>query len=148
MQNQYPAVKFWRQLSALARGYATSAVNAYYFSDAALAGDAALQAFIAAAQDPKGGNLGRVNSRGAVTTRADLAAFLGNVAALVMGHSTTHLQDFALPAGVSSLSPSALGNPTLPDPTKTYTTQDILNYGPGTVNVAKKYAFTLAFTAT
>jgi hypothetical protein len=47
-------------------------VNTYYDRDAAVAGDAPLQAFVRALIDPKGANLRQINQDNAVRTKAAL----------------------------------------------------------------------------
>ncbi len=135
--------------SQVVQPYAQAVVAAAYNSDAAVAGDTALQGLSAALCSPKGANLGRINAGGCeLATRAQLASFVEDFVTIVLTHGTAHLQDFSMRMLNVALMPPRLGKQSAPRPNRRYSEAEMLHWVPTTGTAARQYTFVANFVGT
>jgi hypothetical protein len=149
-----PGPAYQLKLRKIAAPYATALVGAAYADDAAVAGDAAIQALAATLCAADGSNLValRVPTDGddgcALDTRERLARFVGDWFTLVSTHSSAHLQDMVFRIMAMPLAPPRLGKQVAPAPDGSFGEADFLEWVPSTATMARQVAFFAEFIAT
>jgi hypothetical protein len=144
--DQYPLVgnllKIWDATAA----YVGAFIKASYPTDAAVANDQALQAWMAAAADPSAGN---IRGLPAMKTRDALASVLTSLLYRVTAHGVGRLPASSNP-GLTFIAnfPPCLQNATVPAPGPSISTKELLQYLPNTGTLAAELAFynTFAFS--
>jgi hypothetical protein len=114
----------------LLRNVAQKTMSLYYPTDSSVEADMALQKWVAAMLNPLGSNLGQINSRNEVRTRAELYDLLGQTLWMTMAHGTAHLQDWFIRMLSMAHHPLVMSTTTLPDPDGQYTLDDMMQLGP------------------
>lgn len=125
---------------AVVSKFVTEYVNLFYPTDAAVAGDEAIQTFGATMLDPYGGNLKKINARNNLNTRQSLADVLTQMMYLTTLHINSHYIDFTADRFNSGLVPFAPSIRDFPVPNGRYTTADIVRAGPSSVGLSKQAA--------
>jgi hypothetical protein len=144
--DQYPIVghllKIWEATAA----YVNAFMATSYPTDASVANDQALQAWMAEAADPSAGN---IRGLPPMNTRAALASVLTSLLYRVTAHGTGRLPASSNP-GLTFIPnfPPCLQDATLPDPGQSISTKQLLQYLPNTGTLAAELAFynTFAFS--
>lgn len=139
----YPVARYLLDIFANVRSYAAEIVAAVYPDDAAVAGDAALQAWFAASRRSDGGN---VTSLPAVTTKAILTDVLTSLIFRITAHGIARTAPSANPAltWVSNF-PPCLEDSRLPDPATPMTMVELLAFMPKTKTMGQMINFLMTF---
>ncbi|KAI8462406.1 MAG: hypothetical protein J3K34DRAFT_397774 [Monoraphidium minutum] len=142
----YPAADLHLQMEAITSKLAKDALSRYYKTDTDVASDAALQAWVAAMADPKGGNLGDINGDGnRVVTRQALFDLVGRVMYATVAHGTAHLQDWFIRMLSLAHHPPVVSASALPPPNVTLSLSDIMAAAPNTHHYGRYAAFVFSF---
>jgi hypothetical protein len=144
--DQYPIVghllKIWEATAA----YVNAFMATSYPTDASVANDQALQAWMAEAADPAAGN---IRGLPPMNTRAALASVLTSLLYRVTAHGVGRLPASSNP-GLTFIAnfPPCLQNATVPDPGQSISTKQLLQYLPNIGTLAAELAFynTFAFS--
>ena len=114
--------RLWEEAKKLADAF----VAAVYSSDAGVEADVQLQAWVAAAADPTQGNVPKLFD-GGISTIAEVTALLTYMIYLPIAHTVQNLPIYIAGSFSEVLLPSAAMNLALPDPTQTYTMENLLD---------------------
>jgi hypothetical protein len=141
--DRYPVVKTFLAVWDLVESYTRRCVRASYPSDASVAADGLLQAWMAAASASGGGNLRglpRLNSRAA------LERVLTSLLYRITVHGIARLQSTSNPAGTFLPNfPHCLQRSDIPGPRTRISTRTLLTYLPNTVTIADALNFYFIF---
>lgn len=96
--DQYPVAGLLLQVLNLTTAAAAGTLAPYYKSDAAVANDQAVQAWVQAMLTPTGANLRQINALNKVTTRRELYALTGYIVFISVAHAITNLQVPSMPS--------------------------------------------------
>jgi len=123
--------------------YVEGVVAAVYPTDAGVAADAPLQAWLSASRNPDRGN---INALPAVTTRAGLTSVLTSLIYRVTAHGIARMAPAANPAltWVSNF-PPCLEDSRLPDPNLRMPVGELLSYMPKTKAMGQMISFLMTF---
>ncbi len=144
--DRYPVVQRLLEVWELVETYVTTCVEAMYGSDAAVAGDAALRAWIAASSAPDGGN---VRGLPEMTSRAALVRVLTSLLYRVTVHGVARLSSTSNPALTFAANfPHCLQRTDIPGPRARLGTKRLLSYLPNTATIGASlgFYFTFAFS--
>jgi hypothetical protein len=144
--DRYPVAAQTLEIYDLVSDYVESIVRASYASDAAVAGDTALQSWIATAAAPTGGNV-----RGLPTpsSRAALQRILTSLLYRITVHGSSRLVSASNPSHTFVANfPHTLQRTDIPRPRSPLSTQRLLTYLPNveTIGEAVTFYFTFAFS--
>jgi hypothetical protein len=144
--DQYPVAQHLLAVWSLTETYVNSVVQATYTSDAAVAADHDLQAWITASSCPDGGNIRGLPE---MNSRAALASVLTSLLYRVTVHGISRLNSTANPAltFVANL-PHCLQRCDIPAPNAKLLTKELLSYLPytKTIGEAVNFYFTFVFS--
>jgi len=144
--DRYPVVQRLLRVWDLVEAYVAAWVAATYRSDAAVAADRDLAAWIATASAPGGGNIrGLPAMDGRAALRRVLTSFLYRVTV----HGVSRLQTTSSPALTFLANyPHTLQRTDIPHPRRRLSTTDLLGYLPNTATIAQAltFYFTFAFS--
>jgi hypothetical protein len=144
--DRYPVAQRMLAVWDLVETYVAACVAASYPSDAAVAGDAGVQAWISAASASDGGN---VRGLPAMDSRATLARVLTSLLYRVTVHGVARLNRTSNPAltFVGNF-PHTLQRTDIPSPRARIDTKTLLTYLPNTASIgsALSFYFTFAFS--
>lgn len=145
--DQYPLVGHLLKLWDATAAYVDAFMKESYPTDASVADDKALQAWIAEATNQSAGNIRGLPNP--MTNRDELAGMLTSLLYRVTAHGSGRLPASSNP-GLTFIAnfPPCLQNATLPEPGSTISTQQLLQYLPNTGTLAGELAFynTFAFS--
>lgn len=144
--DRYPVVRRLLTVWDLVEAYATACVHATYRSDAAVAGDDALQAWIATASAPDGGN---VRGLPAMRSRAALTRVLTSLLYRITIHGVSRMSSTSNPALTFVANfPHCLQRTDIPHPRARIGTRELLSYLPNTATIGGSltFYFTFAFS--
>lgn len=144
--DQYPLVAQLLAVWDLVATYVRACVRATYGSDAAVAGDRPLQAWIAASSAPTVGN---VRGLPRMTSRSALERVLTSILYRVTVHGVARLTSSSNPALTFVANfPHCLQRAGIPDPRARLSTRTLLTYLPNTqtISAAVSFYFTFAFS--
>lgn len=139
--DQYPQARFALELQAIVDTFATRFIDANYRTDAAVAGDAKIQAWAAAMIDPLGGNLGRITPSNNIRTKRDLTQVVGHMLGLTVFHQILNFFDFTVGKWSMANLPFSPAIMELPSPNATYSLDEIVGAGVDAVAYAKQINF-------
>ncbi len=144
--DQYPLVGRLLAVWDLVATYVSSCVRATYASDAAVAGDRQLQAWIQASSAP---GVGNVRGLPRPTSRSALERVLTSFLYRITVHGVSRLESSSNPALTFVANfPHCLQRATIPDPRARLSTRALLGYLPNTRTIAGAvgFYFTFAFS--
>ena len=144
--DRYPVVQRALAVWDMVADYVATCVRATYASDAAVAGDGALQAWMAVAGAPDGGN---VRGLPALDGRAALTRLLTSLVYRVTVHGIGRLARSANPALTFVANfPQTLQRADIPSPRRRIDTAELLTYLPNTATIGSSLSFydTFAFS--
>ncbi|MFI5134442.1 MAG: lipoxygenase family protein [Chitinophagales bacterium] len=141
--NQYPIVgellEIWNSTST----YVTSIVNTLYATDADVAGDSKLQAWMADAANPEEGNIQGLPT---MNNKTALINVLTSYHYRITAHGCSRLIDSANPSLTFVANfPPCLQNAVIPSPSSNISTGDLLKYLPNTGTIGEMIAFYYIF---
>jgi hypothetical protein len=144
--DQYPLVGHLLKLWDATAAYVDAFMKESYPTDASVANDQALQAWMAEAADPSAGN---IRGLPAMKTREALASVLTSLLYRVTAHGSGRLPASSNP-GLTFIAnfPPCLQNKTVPEAGSTISTKQLLQYLPNTGTLGAELAFynTFAFS--
>ncbi len=142
--DQYPVVRRLLQVWDLVGAYVKAFVRGTYPSDAAVAGDHALQAWIAAASSSSGGN---VRGLPAMNSRAALERVLTSLIYRITVHGVARLTSTSSPALTFVANfPHCLQRADIPAPRTRLSTRTLLTYLPNVDTISQAVTFYFTFT--
>jgi hypothetical protein len=142
--DRYPVVRRLLAVWDLAAAYVRSCVNATYRSDAQVAADQPLQAWIAAASASAGGN---VRGLPAMTGRAALIGVLTSLIHRITIHGVSRLSSTSNPALTFVANfPHCLQRTDIPEAHRPLDTGTLLTYLPNTHTIGQALSFYFTFT--
>lgn len=144
--DQYPLVATLLETWQATAAYVDAFVEASYLTDASVAGDSTLQAWMTAAAQPDDGN---VQGLPPMTTRAALRRVLTSLLFRIGIHGSSRAYTIANP-GLSFVAnfPPCLQDATIPAPTDTFDTRRLLQYLPftGTIGLMMNFYNVFGFS--
>jgi hypothetical protein len=144
--DQYPLVGRLLKLWDVTKAYVDAFIKESYPTDASVANDQALQAWITEATNPSAGN---IRGLPAMTTRDALARVLTSLLYRVTAHGSGRLPASSNP-GLTFIPnfPPCLQNATVPNPGQSISTKQLLQYLPmtGTMGAELTFYNTFAFS--
>jgi hypothetical protein len=143
----YPVVGDLLELWTITGDYVTAVVNDLYASDAEVANDAGVKAWMDASRDPDQGNINGLPDP--VDTRAKLAAVLTSILYRVTVHGAGSLSPVVNPAlAFVSNFPPCLQGTSMPQPGESPTTKELLDLLPhtGTIGGMATFYYTFAYS--
>jgi hypothetical protein len=141
--DRFPVARKMLTVHRLVERYVGACVEAAYASDAAVAGDEALQAWMAASGAPDAGN---VQGLPALTSRAALTAVCTSLLHRITVHGASRLVSTPNPAlSFVSNFPHCLQRTDIPGPRSPIDTQTLLSYLPNTKTIGQALGFYFIF---
>ena len=144
--DKYPIAGFLSDIYRNTADYVDAVVGDLYTSDAEVARDTALQAWIAASRDPLGGN---VRGLPDVRTREELARVVTSLLYRVNAHGAGALVPTVHPVlSFMANFPPCLQSAELPEPGRTFGEKELLEFLPrtGTLGQMTTFYFTFAYS--
>jgi hypothetical protein len=142
--DRYPVVARLLSVWDLVEAYATACVGATYASDAAVAGDGALQTWIATSGASDGGNIRGLPE---LRSRAALIGVLTSLLFRVTVHGVSRLTSTSNPALTFVANyPHCLQRTDIPSPRARIDTRTLLTYLPNTTTIGEALSFYFTFT--
>jgi hypothetical protein len=142
--DRYPVVQHLLAVWSMVEAYVESYVGVAYGSDAAVAGDTALAAWIATSAAPDGGN---IRGLPAMRGRAALISVLTSLLYRVTVHGISRLASTSNPALTFVANfPHCLQRTDIPDPHTPLDTRTLLTYLPNTRTIGEALSFYFTFT--
>jgi hypothetical protein len=144
--DRYPVVQRLLRIWDLVEEYVDTFVGATYGSDAEVATDAGLQAWMATAASPDPASGGNVTGLPEVTSRKALVRVLRSLLYRICVHGISRLNRTSNPAlTFQSNYPHCLQRTDIPSPRARLSTSDLLGYLPNTDTISKALFFYLVF---
>ncbi len=141
--DRFPVARKMLAIYGLVERYVRACVRASYATDAAVAGDQALQAWMAASSAPDGGN---VQGLPALTSRAALVRVLTSLLNRVTIHGASRLNSTPNPAlSFVGNFPHCLQRTDIPGPRTEIDTPTLLSYLPNTKTIGQALDFYFIF---
>ena len=141
--DKYPIVGYLLRIWGIVEEYATIFVENTYDSDDKVIKDAELQEWMAVAQKSDGGN---IKGLPAMDNKASLVKVLTSILYRITAHGISRLDNTANPAMTFTGNyPPCLQSTHIPDPTSSFSTNELMEYLPNTGTIGEMITFYYTF---